>query len=528
MRMNAMRSLREREQERGIVGLAARRYRRFWLGLTAVLAAPSVLRAETTVEWEVTRDVAAEHDGALLVVPDAHGAVFVIGATALFSGGENIAIVKYDGAGVEQWMQTFSGLTPNSYDYPVDAVVDAAGDLYVVAQTQAESVNIGVEWITLKFAGSDGAPLWEQRYHGTGTFGGPLPRDMTITAAGEIVVTGWARDDAAWVDLGVVKYSADGAELWARQLSSPGFHADAAEAVAVGPGGEVAIVGQYVDSGDRVVATAKYGADGALQWVATYDASAMADLEDRVQSVAIDADGAIYVGADGIDNSTDGRDHVLLKYSPAGALLWDARVVEPTSDLTPKVLLGDDGVVYLSGASDGAYRLTAFDTDGLELWTFRRSGTVQSETARDHAVIDSDGNVAVLLRTLDVPGITALTVARYASDGTLVDETVTKPAGVTQFPGGLASDGSGNLYVTGWWSPNGNRDFLTFKLSLGSAPRPGDLNGDGAVDLADLSLMLAAFGACEGDPRYLPEADLDGSQCIELADLGVLLANYGS
>jgi hypothetical protein len=56
---------------------------------------------------------------------------------------------------------------------------------------------------------------------------------------------------------------------------------------------------------------------------------------------------------------------------------------------------------------------------------------------------------------------------------------------------------------------------------------PGDLDGDGDVDLTDLSLLLAAFGACAGDANYDPDADLDGSGCVELADLSLLLAAFG-
>jgi hypothetical protein len=56
----------------------------------------------------------------------------------------------------------------------------------------------------------------------------------------------------------------------------------------------------------------------------------------------------------------------------------------------------------------------------------------------------------------------------------------------------------------------------------------GDLDLDGNVDLGDLGCLLAAYGACVGDPNYYPPADLDNSGCIDLEDLGTLLANYGA
>lgn len=58
-------------------------------------------------------------------------------------------------------------------------------------------------------------------------------------------------------------------------------------------------------------------------------------------------------------------------------------------------------------------------------------------------------------------------------------------------------------------------------------PCPGDLDGDSDVDLADLSRLLTAFGACAGDPGYDAAADIDGSGCVDLVDLSALLTSFG-
>lgn len=56
---------------------------------------------------------------------------------------------------------------------------------------------------------------------------------------------------------------------------------------------------------------------------------------------------------------------------------------------------------------------------------------------------------------------------------------------------------------------------------------PGDTNGDGRVDLADLAALLAAFGTAEGDEDYNGDADFDFNGRIDLADLATLLARFG-
>lgn len=67
-----------------------------------------------------------------------------------------------------------------------------------------------------------------------------------------------------------------------------------------------------------------------------------------------------------------------------------------------------------------------------------------------------------------------------------------------------------------------------FAILPGDGGTPGDLDGDGDVDLADLAVMLSAFGSCQGDAAFVPEADINADGCVGLDDLATLLANFGS
>ena len=55
---------------------------------------------------------------------------------------------------------------------------------------------------------------------------------------------------------------------------------------------------------------------------------------------------------------------------------------------------------------------------------------------------------------------------------------------------------------------------------------PGDVDGDFDVDWDDLSEFVDAYGSHTGDPRYDPSADFNYDGAIDLADLQVLLANF--
>jgi hypothetical protein len=69
-------------------------------------------------------------------------------------------------------------------------------------------------------------------------------------------------------------------------------------------------------------------------------------------------------------------------------------------------------------------------------------------------------------------------------------------------------------------------DDVTLLPEGGSCPSacPGDLNGDGRTDLADLGILLADFGCAPPGPCV---GDLNGDGFTDLADLGILLADFG-
>ena len=55
----------------------------------------------------------------------------------------------------------------------------------------------------------------------------------------------------------------------------------------------------------------------------------------------------------------------------------------------------------------------------------------------------------------------------------------------------------------------------------------GDANDDDQVAGADFSILVTAYGTCQGEPGYDSRADFNGDDCIGGADFSLLVTNYG-
>jgi hypothetical protein len=75
------------------------------------------------------------------------------------------------------------------------------------------------------------------------------------------------------------------------------------------------------------------------------------------------------------------------------------------------------------------------------------------------------------------------------------------------------------------WAANRDDDFdIYYKTTV---VIPGDVNGDGTVDITDLDLVGEAYGTVEEDPDYNPNADLNCDDIIDIYDLAECGKNYG-
>jgi hypothetical protein len=119
----------------------------------------------------------------------------------------------------------------------------------------------------------------------------------------------------------------------------------------------------------------------------------------------------------------------------------------------------------------------------------------------------------------------------WSNPESLVADTVWRPVAVDISE---VADNQPTVYVR--WTMGATDETNTYPgwniddveiWAVSTAPAcPGDLDGDGDVDLADLSQLLANYGVTGG--ATYEDGDLDGDGDVDLGDLSALLAVYGT
>jgi hypothetical protein len=106
-------------------------------------------------------------------------------------------------------------------------------------------------------------------------------------------------------------------------------------------------------------------------------------------------------------------------------------------------------------------------------------------------------------------------------------DTSTAPSRLYSFTYGTLP----NTYST---TPNTTPSHWSFyaTLSLGAAgPKPGDINGDNAVNITDLSLLLSSYGQnttqCITNNAYKCDLSSPSDNIVNIFDLSILLSGYG-
>jgi len=361
-----------------------------------------------------------------------------------------------NGAVTQAWVRRYSNVVSNSQDVAAAVLRDSAGNIIVAAYT--DDGFAGRDLLLIKYSGTNGALLWQQRYEGVHFIGG-----AAVDAQGNIAVVGFSHNGENY-DYFTAKYLGDGALLWTRRYDGPSD--DQALAVAFDSSGNVVVTGgssqeDFVNDDDELTRydyyTAKYAAaDGALLWERRYNGPG--NGRDLAQAIVIDSSNNVVVT--GASFGEDSTDFYTAKYAGAdGALLWEKRYNGGGEDRSQTVALtldaaGNVVVAGSSASSEGnrdAHTIKYAGADGALLWQQRYDGPAHHEDVVRAVAVDGSGNVIVTGSSVDSQFYENAYTAKYAAaDGRLLWERLYSPTNRSASGQNLAVDASGNVVMTGY------------------------------------------------------------------------------
>ena len=264
-------------------------------GLTSVMA--QVHWAERVGAWsnDAYNDVAVDASGHLYTVGEFGGSIPLPGTAIASNGSLDAVVAKYDAAGELLWVRTFGGA---GLDRAAAVAVGPGGELVVVGQFMG---TVDIDGNTLQAQGST-------------------------------------------PDIFVMRMDPDNGDvLWVRQGGAP-EGVDQVNDVSVGPGGVVAITGEFrgsavFDAGTLTsIPEPLTGLPSVDIFVATYDADGTglwlqhgaAELADRGMAVAHDPAGNVYVTGQFSDTLTFDQTHnnqmfsavFIARFGPGGEEQW--------------------------------------------------------------------------------------------------------------------------------------------------------------------------------------------------------------
>jgi len=330
--------------------------------------------------------------------------------------------------------------------------------ILAIAFLPSAALGRGVEWI--RQFGSPG--------HETAA-GVAAGADGNVYIAGDTDGALPGQTETGSHDAFVRKYDSQGNEVWTRQfgLDDPVVEYVRGKGVAVGPGGNVFVVGETsgtfpgeVSFGPRDGFLRKYDPDGNEVWTRQFGSSSF----DDVSGVTVGPGGAIYivgetVGAMPGQTQVGGSDVFVCRYESDGNLIWIRQFGTALPDDARAVSVDPDGNAYVAGVLEddggwGDFILRKYDPSGAEIWTERFCAAPDSCWASAVAV-DANGNphVAGGVRGT-LPGQTRTAVAdafvrKYDADGV---ERWTRQFGssIETHAGGVAVDTLGDVWVAGY------------------------------------------------------------------------------
>jgi uncharacterized delta-60 repeat protein len=281
------------------------------------------------------------------------------------------------------------------------------------------------------------------------TWGGPLEdvgEDVAVAADGSVYVTGTTDSfGAGGRDAFLLKYAADGSLEWQRTYgTTPSLVTggqDFGLGVAIGSDQSVYITGGF---GSGNLFLVKFDPDGNVVWQRTWGGNGVSGSD-----VAVAADGSVYVAGVTFLSGQGQADALLVKFTPAGDVVWAQTWGGQFFDGAEGVAIGSDGGIYIAGDSnsfgDEFAFLVKFAADGSMVWD--RAWGVGGDAFAFAVSASPDGSVYMTGLSAFTSTDLSVFLAKFDAAGALLWDKLSGPDFGTGL--GVTVGLNGNVYVTG-------------------------------------------------------------------------------
>ncbi|MDI6767731.1 MAG: SBBP repeat-containing protein, partial [Bacteroidota bacterium] len=224
-------------------------------------------------------------DIATALAVDVNGNVYVTGYSK-----DKYTTAKYDSSGIEQWVSHYKG--PTNYNTAASIGVDKNGYIYVTGTSGG--LGSSLDYATVKY-NSAGIEQWVRRYNGPGN-NWDAANSLALDPSGNIYVTGESFDNFTNQDYTTIKYNSNGDEQWIKRYNGNGNSLDIAEAMTIDTSGNVYITGKRFSSGVSYL-TIMYDSTGIEQWASEYSEKSA----NYAINITVDYCGNVYVTGSSFD-----------------------------------------------------------------------------------------------------------------------------------------------------------------------------------------------------------------------------------
>lgn len=340
-------------------------------------------------------------DWAKKIAIDNMNNIYVLGCVTEINSGEDYTVIKYDKEGNELWVSNYNG-PANRKDYPYDMKLDSVGNVYITGMSAGN--NSGWDIATIKF-NNYGVQQWLQRYNGTYNES-DIGYALALDKKGNVYITGSSAIGDKNTSIITIKYNKLGNQDWIKQYNSKTPSLDYAwgrgKDLTIDYQNNVLVTGSITQQNWDII-TLKYDLSGKEIWKNVFNGKStsggMTD-QDLPETIVTDSKGNVYVCG---ESGNDGKnyDYTVIKYNSLGSQEWINTI---NTGWAYDLVLDKNENIYVTGSlsinyeGDSWYSLfytTKYNSEGNLIWQQKFIDPDKNRASSNNIAIDKNENIYV-------------------------------------------------------------------------------------------------------------------------------------